>query len=181
MQEIQRLAKFDNILDTINDKAADDCLDRVQSLVREAGSRRPSYDSTVKILMLLSACLTEPVCVWMRNESLSGLVAVTQALINVRSNADLPNLQNVTESSAAVEIPLLCEGALAAGSISGGSDRITKSLANLLLLIPEHHNRYVTEMYRETPDIQNERTTPLQFDQKWFGVEDPTLSNLFKK
>lgn len=166
-----------------NEISAEDCLDRVQSQIRKSGTKRAGYEATVKILMLVSACLNEPACVWMRDGSFDGIFAVANALQNVGTSG-LHALHNtLLSSAAALDCPLLCEGIIAvSGSIRGGSDEMCSALADLLLLIPTQHETYVQMMYHEYPKTNLKGLlSSSEYDRKWFWNPEDGINRSLSK
>lgn len=144
------------------DLQTDDCFERVQSFVRKVGNQQPDYDATIKIMMMLSACLTEAVCVWMRQGPFQGFQAVLESLRNVKSRLDIYNIQKWTTSSSKSEIPLLCAGVVSAAcSVSGGSNAFICTIREVFAPGSETIRLLSFRAVSSSPDYQKNDTTEI--------------------
>lgn len=119
-------------------------LDRYQVSIRPFGSKRANFDGTVKLIMLISAILTEPPCVWLRGRSFVGVEASREALQScVVEGIDSLRFKSAMNQQCLIAAALLHEGVkVAAGAGVAGNVPFVDAFICILELIQERHEKY---------------------------------------
>lgn len=150
-------------------------LERYQVCLRPSGSKKALHDTTVKLILMLSAALNEPACVWMRKGGMLGLESAMRALRSSKrdgTHSEIFRMEMASESL--MDAPLLYHGVLsAAGSASGGCSVLVSTVEKTIGLIADGHRKYEKILY-QTPlpktrkKLQSSITIePSQFDREW--------------